>query len=203
LLPVACCPHFLSPFRPFAFFSTILPLFSIKKYTFAAMVKNMNGDPKLYKLLEELSIQYQYIEHPPAPTIQIAKQYWANYEATHCKNLFFRNHKGNQHFLVLLDCEQNMDIHGIEKLLKQGKLSFASERRLMHYLGVSAGSVTPFGLIHDKEHHVHVFLDTRLQQSEKVSFHPCINTASLIVKRTDLLRFLNHCQNVYQWIDLY
>lgn len=119
----------------------------------------MNGDPKLYALLDQLNISYEYIEHPPAPTIEIAKQYWKGHDAQHCKNLFFRNHKGNKHFLVILNCDQEMDIHAIEKQLKQGKLSFASEERLQKWLGVSPGSVTPFGLINDPTHHVHLFID--------------------------------------------
>ena len=41
----------------------------------------MKGDPKLYELLEQLGIEYQYIEHPEAPTIEIAKQYWAGHDA--------------------------------------------------------------------------------------------------------------------------
>ncbi len=163
----------------------------------------MNGDPKLYALLDELRIPYEYLEHPPAPTIEIAKQYWAGHDARHCKNLFFRNHKGNRHYLVLLDCDQNMDIHAIEKQLHQGKLSFASEPRLMKYLGVQPGSVTPFGLINDTEHHVHVFIDKKLQEAEKLSFHPCVNTASLILPRVDFLRYLDYVQNEYEWIELY
>ena len=110
----------------------------------------------------------------PRVPIEIAKQYWAGHDATHCKNLFFRNHKGNQHYLVLLDCNQNMDIHSIEKILKQGKLSFASAERMNRYLGVQPGSVTPFGLINDATHHVIVFIDSNLQHSERLSFHPCI-----------------------------
>ena len=163
----------------------------------------MNGDPRLYDLLEKLDIGYEYIEHPEAPTIEIAKQYWAGHDAKHCKNLFFRNHKGDRHYLVLLDCDQNMNIHDIEHRLHQGKLSFASEKRLMKYLGVLPGSVTPFGLINDTEHHVHVFIDQELQKAEKVSFHPCVNTASLIIKREDLIRFLEYQTNAYEWIDLY
>ena len=163
----------------------------------------MNGDPRLYDLLEKLGIGYEYIEHPEAPTIEIAKQYWAGHDAKHCKNLFFRNHKGDRHYLVLLDCDQNMNIHDIEHRLHQGKLSFASEKRLMKYLGVLPGSVTPFGLINDTEHHVHVFIDQELQKADKVSFHPCVNTASLIIKREDLIRFLEHQTNAYEWIDLY
>ena len=155
----------------------------------------MNGDPRLYQLLTELHIAYEYIEHPPAPTIEIAKQYWAGHDAQHCKNLFFRNHKGNRHYLVILNCDQDMAIHDIEKQLHQGKLSFASEARMDKYLGVKPGSVTPFGLINDQEHHVTVFLDQTLQQAEKLSFHPCINTASLIIKREDLIKFIDYCGN--------
>lgn len=163
----------------------------------------MNGDPKLYVLLDQLNISYEYIEHPPAPTIEIAKQYWEGHDAQHCKNLFFRNHKGNKHFLVILNCDQEMDIHFIEKLLKQGKLSFASEERLQKWLGVSPGSVTPFGLINDPGHHVHLFIDETLLKAEKLSFHPCQNTASLIIRQSDFIKFLDYCQNQYEWINLY
>lgn len=164
---------------------------------------SMNGDPKLYRLLHELNISFEYLEHPAAPTIEIAKQYWAGHDAKHCKNLFFRNHKGNQHYLVCLDCDQSMDIHDIEQQLHQGKLSFASEQRMMKYLGVKPGSVTPFGLINDEEHHVIVFLDSNLLNHEKVSFHPCINTASLIIRRDDLIKFLEYEGNRYEWVKLY
>jgi len=163
----------------------------------------MNGIPELYALLEHLEIQFEYIEHPPAPTIEIARQYWAGHDAKHCKNLFFRNHKGNRHYLVILDCNCDMDIHSIEKLLHQGKLSFASEKRMEKYLGVEPGSVTPFGLISDKENQVHLFIDKNLQNAERVSFHPCINTASLIISCEDFIRFLDHVGNTYEWIELY
>lgn len=163
----------------------------------------MNGDPKLYEILNNLNISFEYVEHPQAPTIAIAKKYWAGHDAKHCKNLFFRNHKGNRHYLVLLDCDNDMDIHALEKQLHQGKLSFASKTRLMKYLGVAPGSVTPFGLINDSEHHVHVFIDNNLQQAERLSFHPCINTASLIISRNDFLTFMKFTQNTYEWIRLY
>lgn len=163
----------------------------------------MNGDPRLYTLLEELNIPFEYIEHLPAPTIEIARQYWAGHDAKHCKNLFFRNHKGNRHYLVILDCDCDMDIHSIEQQLHQGKLSFASEKRMEKYLGVKPGSVTPFGLINDGEHHVQIFLDKNLQQAKHLSFHPCINTASLIISYDDFVRYLDYTGNTYEWMKLY
>lgn len=163
----------------------------------------MNGQPELYQTLTQLSISFEYNEHPPAPTIEEAKKYWKNLKATHCKNIFFRNHKGNRHYLVILEHTQDLDIHDLEKRLKQGKLSFASPNRMMKYLGVKPGSVTPFGLINDNENHVHLFIDENLKNSESISFHPCINTASLVISFQDFVKFLNWSGNSYEFLKLY
>jgi Ala-tRNA(Pro) deacylase len=163
----------------------------------------MNGDKNVYRILHELNISFDYLEHPPAPTIEIAKQYWAGTNAQHCKNLFFRNHKGNKHYLVIFDCDQQMGIHSIEQMLKQGKLSFASEERMMKYLGLKPGSVSPFGLIYDADSHVHVYIDETLKNAERLSFHPNDNTASLILTFSDFIKFLDSRKNVYEFIKLY
>ena len=163
----------------------------------------LNGDPKLYEILDGLGIAFEYHEHPPAPTIEEARKYWKDLQATHCKNIFFRNHKGNRHYLVTLEHTQDLAIHDLERRLKQGKLSFASPERMQKYLGLKPGSVTPFGLIHDREHHVHVFLDENLRKSTTISFHPCINTASVIIEWEDFLRFLEWTGNGYEFVKLY
>jgi Ala-tRNA(Pro) deacylase len=163
----------------------------------------MNGDKNLYEILNNLGISFEYYEHPPAPTIDIARQYWKNVNATHCKNLFFRNHKGDKHYLVILEHSQNLDIHDLEKRLKQGKISFASEKRMEKFLGVLPGSVSPFGLINDPGHQVIVFIDSNIAQSTKISFHPNVNTASLVLLLNDFLKFMNYCGNDYRFIQLY
>ena len=163
----------------------------------------MNGDPQLYSFFKENDIEFEYYEHPPAPTIEIASKYWEDLKATHCKNLFFRNHKGNRHYLVLLEHTQALDIRSLEQKLKQGKLSFASPKRMKKYLGVEPGSVTPFGLIHDNDTHVHVFLDENLKNSEKISFHPNVNTASIVIKYSDFIKFLSTLGNSYEYVSLY
>jgi len=163
----------------------------------------MNGDPYLYEIMKKLEIPFDYYGHPPTPTIEEAKLYWKDLDATHCKNLFFRNHKGDKHYLVVLDHRQKLDIHDLEKRLKQGKISFASENRMEKYLGITPGSVSPFGLINDKEKHVHVFFDSNLQASSKISFHPNINTASLVIYFSDFIKFMNFTGNRYEFIQLY
>ena len=164
----------------------------------------MNGDPLLYQKLDELGIPFEYHEHPPAPTIEIAVQYWKDIaETTHCKNLFFRNHKGNKHYLVIFDHRQSLGIHDLEKRLKQGKLSFASEQRMDKYMGLKPGSVSPLGLTHDREHHVYLFLDENLGKLPNISFHPNDNRASLVVAFSDFIRFLDAMGNGYEFLRLY
>ncbi len=166
-------------------------------------IQTYRGQKELYKTLQLLNIKFDYYEHPPAPTIEEAKKYWKDIEATHCKNLFFRNHKGDKHYLVVFDHRHQLSIHELEKRLKQGKLSFASEQRMLKYLGVQPGSVSPFALINDTENHVHVFFDQHLLNSTRISFHPNINTASIVIQFSDLLKFMDFVKNSYEFIKLY
>lgn len=163
----------------------------------------MNGDKKLYNVFGELNIKFRYDEHPSVPTIEEAKKYWKDLDAKHCKNLFFRNHKGNKHYLVILEHTQALSIKDLEQRLKQGKLTFASEKRLMKYLGLTPGSVTPFGLINDAENHVHLFIDENLLKAERISFHPNINTATLTLDFADFMKFLEWTGNIFEFIKLY
>jgi len=163
----------------------------------------MNGQPQVYAYLQQLCIEFEYFEHPEAPTIAEAAKYYRGEGTTLCKNLFFRNHKGNKHYLVIMDAQHQMDIHDIEHQLHQGKLSFASEERMMKYLGVRPGSVSLFTLINDVNHEVILFVDSKLKESKKVSFHPNLNTASLVISNADMMKFIENIGNTYEFIDLY
>ena len=155
----------------------------------------------VYKMLTDLKIEFDVFEHPPLDTIEIAQEYWKDIDAIHCKNLFFRNHKGKKHYLVIIKDTTPFNIHSMEQKLKQGKLSFASEKRLDKYLGVKPGSVSPFGLINDTEHHVFIFMDEQLQHADKISFHPNDNTASLVLSFADFIKYLKSLGNSYEFIN--
>ena len=161
-------------------------------------MSDLRGPAELYRLLDSLQIPYEYIEHPPVPTVEEAMKYWSGIESGHCKNIFFRNHKGDRHYLVILYYDSKLNIKELEQKLRQGKLSFASDRRLMQYLGLTPGSVSPFGLINDNTRHVHLFIDRTLLDHERLSFHPNTNTASLIIPREGLFRFLEHTGNTWE-----
>ena len=157
---------------------------------------------KVFDYLDAHGIKYSYYTHPQAPTIEIARRHWHADGSKHCKNLFFRNHKGDRHYLVVFDCDRSLDIHELEHRLRQGKLSFASERRMDKYLGLKPGSVSPFGLINDTENHTHLFLDSGLQQFDSLSFHPNDNRATIVIPRSEFEKYLAVCGNGYEYIDL-
>ncbi|MBO4590582.1 MAG: prolyl-tRNA synthetase associated domain-containing protein [Bacteroidaceae bacterium] len=161
------------------------------------------GQPQVYDRLHALGIPFTYTEHPATPTIDDGRPYWGDLPGTHCKNLFFRNHKGNRHYLIVFQCDHNMAIHDLEHILHQGKMSLASEWRMDKYLGLKAGSVSPFGLVNNAEHHVHVFLDENLKNYTHVSFHPNDNRASLNIRLDDFIRYMDSTGNTYEWIKLY
>ncbi|MBQ6237945.1 MAG: prolyl-tRNA synthetase associated domain-containing protein [Bacteroidales bacterium] len=161
------------------------------------------GQKQVYDYLDSLNIKYEYYEHPEAPTIEIASQFYRGEGTTLCKNLFFRNHKGNRHYLVIMESTFAMDIHSVEKILHQGKLSFASPERMMRYLGVKPGSVSLFNLVNDINREVTLFVDSKLLTVEKVSFHPNDNRASLVISSEDMLKFIKNIGNNYEIMDLY
>lgn len=163
-------------------------------------------DDKIVKVLNFLTtnnIEHSWYTHNEAPTIEIARTQWRADGSKHCKNLFFRNHKGNRHYLVILDCERDLDIHDLEHRLHQGKLSFASPQRMEKYLGLTPGSVSPFGLINDKENHVHLFIDSNLQKETSLSFHPNDNRATVVISQQQFMHYLQIVGNSYEFIEMY
>ena len=158
---------------------------------------------KVLNYLNENNFEYSWYIHPEAPTIEIARLHWKQDGSKHCKNLFFRNHKGNRHYLVVFDSEQSMAIHDLEHILKQGKLSFASPERMDKWLGLRPGSVSPFGLINDTENHVHLFLDESLREQSALSFHPNDNRFTVVISREEFERYLEEVGNTYEYIKLY
>ncbi|MDD2289249.1 MAG: prolyl-tRNA synthetase associated domain-containing protein [Bacteroidales bacterium] len=161
-----------------------------------------NRKDKVLKQLEDWNIAYRLYTHPPLPTAADAIAYWKDIDAQHCKNLFFRNHKGNRHYLVVFDWKRDLPIHRIEKMLRQGKLTFASPTRMMRYLGVEPGSVSPFGLLNDTENHVILFLDNKLKEAEEISFHPNDNRYTAVISKTDFFRFLEMVGNAHVFLDI-
>ena len=173
----------------------------------------LSREETVLNFLREHDIPFTNYNHPEGKSIEEAKKWWKDDGSVHCKNLFFRNHKGNKHYLVCLHCDHDLDIHDLEHRLKAslvaqglpscGKLSFASAERMMKYLGLEPGSVSPFGLINDTNHEVHLFLDENIKEAPLLSFHPNDCRGTVVIKHEDFERYLAIVGNTYEYISLY
>ena len=162
----------------------------------------MDPAPAVYDALVSLGIPYQRFEHPPVFTSEEADVHWRDLPGVRCKNLFLRNKKGNRHYLVVLEISKKADLKQIVKVVDDDRLSFGSPDRLMAELGLTPGSVSPFGLLNDADGSVAVLIDEDLRGAEGLIFHPNINTASVVVSWEGLERFLNSRVNPVRFIRI-
>lgn len=155
------------------------------------------------RLLDSLGIAWTRYEHPPVFTVDEALEQWAHIDATHCKNLFLRNKKGNRHYLVVANHATPVDLHRVAALIGDDRLSFGSPERLARVLGLTPGSVSPFGLINDRAHAVQVVaVEAALRTAARLGFHPNTNTATITISGADFERFLAWSGHVVRWIPL-
>ena len=155
----------------------------------------------VYRFLKNLEIDYTSTDHPPVFTVEEANEYWQNIKGMHCKNLFLRNNKGRRHFLLVAAADILVDLKTLGGRLGE-RLGFASAERLMKYLGLTPGSVSPFGLINDIENQVEVMVDDTLRHADYVNFHPNINTTTLTITSSDFEKYLDHIGNKWEFVNL-
>jgi Ala-tRNA(Pro) deacylase len=162
----------------------------------------MDPAPPVYAALDALGIAYERHEHPAVFNAEDAAKHWDPIAAVQCKNLFLRNKKGDKHYLVVVEISKRVDLKDLVKLVGDDRLSFGSPERLMASLGLTPGSVSPFGLINDAPAAVRVLIDEDLRGAERLIFHPNINTASVVVSWADLERFLATRRNSVRLVSL-
>ena len=144
---------------------------------------------QLLARLDALGIAYRNHEHAAVFTVEEAKALRGELTGGHIKNLFLRNKK-EEMWLVVAEEDKRIDLKALGERLGAGKLSFGSPDRLMRYLGVLPGAVTPFGIINDAERKVKVVLDRDLMGFNPVNAHPLVNTMTTALAPQDLVRFL-------------
>ena len=156
---------------------------------------------QLLARLAELGIACRTVSHPPVFTVEEAKALRGELPGGHVKNLFLRDKKGAM-WLVVAEEDRRIDLKALAARLGAGKVSFASAERLMAYLGVVPGAVTPFGLINDRGQEVRVVIDAGLLAHDPVNVHPLTNDRTTAISPRDLLRFIEACGHEPQVIDL-
>lgn len=156
---------------------------------------------QLFKLLDNLEIKHQTHYHKPVFTVQEALSVFKEFSPFgQCKNLFLKDSKKN-FWLVVALFDTQIKLKELAKSIHAPELRFADAMLLKEYLGVTPGSVTPFGLINDKNHVVRVILDQGLFDYETLGFHPLANDATTFITPHDLQKFINALGNSVQILN--
>jgi Ala-tRNA(Pro) deacylase len=148
--------------------------------------------PDLFETLAELGISYERYDHAAVFTCDEADAAVPNHAAVQTKNLFLRDKRGRRHILLITNCEKAVDIKAFADQVDADRLSFGSPERMMKYLGVAPGSVTVLGLINDPGNAVELYVDADVWAADAWRCHPLVNTATLVLSRADIERFLDH-----------
>jgi Ala-tRNA(Pro) deacylase len=146
--------------------------------------------PELYALLDRLEISYVKYEHAAVFTCDEAYAAIPDDPAVQTKNIFLRDKRGRRHLLLVTTCEKAVDIKRFAEQADADRLSFGSPERLMKYLGVEPGSVTVLGLVNDTANAVELFVDADVWHTARWRCHPLVNTATLVLSRSDIQKFL-------------
>jgi Ala-tRNA(Pro) deacylase len=163
----------------------------------------MSATPEqLLARLQALGIEAATHRHPPLFTVEDSKRLRGDLPGAHCKSLFLKDRKGMLWLLVALE-DRAVDIKALRRTLgAKGSLSFGKPELLLDVLGVTPGSVTPFGLINDAARRVTVVLDKAMLERDPLNYHPLTNEATTAIAAGDLLRFIEDCGHQPVILDL-
>lgn len=155
---------------------------------------------EVYEKLNELNIEYRIINHKAVFTMEdVINENIEPFENI-IKNIFIRDDKKRNYYLVLVSHNKKVNLKELENKLNTKHLTFASEEDLYKYLGLTKGSVSPLGILNDKDHIVTILIDKDIKNISEIGVHPNINTATVFLNPKDLeIIFKN---NKYEYIEL-
>jgi Ala-tRNA(Pro) deacylase len=150
----------------------------------------MTTEQDFLRFMESHQFTFERIEHPPVFTCAEADSHHAGIEAVSTKNLFLCDKKARRFFLAVTACEKIVKLDDLASIFGISHIRFASEENLQRLLGVTRGSVTMMGLVNDTAHQVELWVDAEIWKGEQFLCHPLVNTATLVLSKAELERFL-------------
>jgi len=144
----------------------------------------------IFQFFAEHNIEYERHDHPPVYTCEDVNRLVPELPGAKTKNLFVRDQKGKQHFLVSVPDEKSVDLKALAPVLGVNKLSFGSPKRLKKYLDLEPGAVTILAALNDTENAVEFVIDQELWNAEALLYHPLVNTSTVLLSRQNVAQFL-------------
>lgn len=156
----------------------------------------------IYNYLDSRGINYEITEHKAVFNMDEMAQVDLPYPEADAKNLFVRDDKRCNYYLITVKGNKRVNLKDFKKAHATRPLTFASPDELEEHLGLTPGSVTPFGLMNDEKSEVKFFIDgSFLSEPGIIGVHPNDNTATVWLKSTDLIDIIKKHGNAVEVAD--
>lgn len=145
---------------------------------------------KVTDTLNELGIPFQIVEHAPALTTEQADRFIEGIEGVRTKTMFLTNKKKRNFYLVIMDDAKRLDMDVFKDIVEEKQIKMASAETLNDKMMLPPGTVSPFGLLNNRDKDIQVYFDQEIVSEERMSFHPNTNEKTIFIKTKDLFTFL-------------
>ena len=153
--------------------------------------------------LDGLNIAYELLKHEPAAHIEQCRAIEEALGAMVPRNLFLTTRRQGGLWLCLMRPDAPFRSGDVSRQIGSSRLCFADETAMDETLRVKPGSVTPLGLMFDRDRRVTLLADSALKCEERLIFHPCLNTYSVAMRTEDFLNiFLPSVGHAPIWIEV-
>ena len=163
----------------------------------------MDAFAKVVEKLKELDIPFELVEHEPALTTEQADAFIEGIEGVRTKSMFLTNKKKTQFYLLIMDDKKTLDMDLFKELVSANRIRMASTDSLFDKMQLPAGTVSPFGLLNNKEKDIQVYFDKDIINEERMCFHPNTNEKTIFVATSDLFKFLQVIGYSYEVVELH
>ena len=158
---------------------------------------------EIYAFLKDKDIWYEITEHKAVFNMDELNDIDLPYKEYDAKNLFVRDDKKRNYYLITVKGNKRVDLKDFKNKNDTRPLSFASENDLMSIMNLIAGSVTPLGLLNDKDLKVTFYLDKDFFNDKGIiGVHPNDNTATVWLKAQDLIKIIQEHGNNVNIVEL-
>ena len=158
---------------------------------------------RTYDLLDSLGISYFQTDHPAAMTMEDCAAVDEALGVEMCKNLFLCNRQKTDFYLLLMPGDKPFKTKELSHRLGCARLSFADAEYMEEFLDIHPGAVSVMGLMNDKDGRVRLLIDREIYESAEIGCHPCVNTSSMKLKTSDLIKiFLPAVRHEATVVDL-
>ena len=158
---------------------------------------------EIYDFIKSKNIWHEITEHKAVFNMDELSEIETPYPEYDAKNLFVRDDKKRNYYLITVKGNKRVDLKEFRNNNGTRTLSFASEQDLMSIMNLIAGSVTPLGLLNDKDLKVVFYLDKDfLKDKQIIGIHPNENTATLWLKIEDLIDIVKEHGNQVNVVEL-